>query len=408
MINAAEADRLREQLMAVLSEDAHNTQRLLARLDTLTRESGVEAHAALLLILTHLAFEENDARTHWTRILEHRDQMTRSLGRDAGVRVAALDYFMNVNRRLVKPTLIELEMLEADVGDGSVDALTGLLGERAFRNAVQTELRRAKRYRQSTSVLLFDLDDFVGINASFGSLIGDRVLRETAILLANNSRDIDRSARPGEDELALLLPETDRNGALLVAERFRGELERYFAQRQSGDRPVNLTVSGGLACYPDDATAPEELLERAASALYSAKAEGKNCVRAYSPERRRFLRFDLAPGRFEVEVLEPAGSTRLQPKNVSKNGLLFTGADPLMVGEKIEIRLVDPGQEAGRDYVRIRGWVVRLEELPEPARVEAEGVADDRYEIGIALDEDPSSGTADLGGFLARLTPNRP
>jgi diguanylate cyclase (GGDEF)-like protein len=411
LITREEADRLREQLLAVLSEDPHNTQRLLEGLRALTEETGIGAHAALLLILTHLAFEEGEARSHWEKILAHREQMPLSLGRDAGIRVAVLDYFMNVNRRLVKPTLIELEMLESDETDGSIDRLTGLLTGKVFRQAVQVELRRAKRYGQSAAVVLADIDNFASTNRRLGDLIGDRLLRETSILLSNNSRDIDRAARPGEDEFALLLPETDRTGALLVAERFRIEVERFFQQRESGGEPIGLTVSAGVACYPADALASDSLLEHAAQALYQAKAIGKNAVAAYQPERRHFLRFDLQPGRFEVEVLEPATQRRLQPRNVSRSGIMFVGSEPLMVGEKVEIRLVDATQKAGRDFLRIRGWVVRLEELPEPAPVPSSdeaSIADDRFEIGVAFDEDWTGGATDISEFLRRLPESGP
>ena len=91
MIAKEDADRLRDELLSVLAEDAHNTERLLARLDSITRETGIEAHAALLLILTSQAFDEDRARRHWEAILAHREQISESLGRDAGVRVAALD-----------------------------------------------------------------------------------------------------------------------------------------------------------------------------------------------------------------------------------------------------------------------------------------------------------------------------
>ena len=118
MITRDEAQRLRNQLLSVLSEDAHNTQRLLDRLDSISRESGVGAHAELLLILTHLAFEEQEARGHWEAILRQRSELSDKLGRDVGIRTAILDYFMNVNRQLVQPTLIELEMLEAGAREG--------------------------------------------------------------------------------------------------------------------------------------------------------------------------------------------------------------------------------------------------------------------------------------------------
>jgi diguanylate cyclase (GGDEF)-like protein len=417
VITREDAARLRDQLLAVLAEDAHNTERLLGRLGSITDETGIGAHAALLLILTHLAFEEGEARSHWEAILTHRQEMSRLMRRDAGVRVAVLDYFLNVNRRLMQPTLIDLEMVGSDAQDTSEDRLTGLATDRRFRAALQVELRRARRYEEKVAVVVADVDGLAEINARLGVLVGDRLLRELAILARNNTRDIDLAARPGEDEVALLLPATDRNGGFLVAERFRREVEAFFSTRESGGRPVELTVSAGVACYPDDATSPEAVLERAAQALYQAKASGRNTVRPYQPERRRFLRFDLEPGRFEVEVLRPSASTSGDPRNLSRNGLLFESPEPLEVGEEIEIRLVDSGtgDTEGR-ALRVRGQVVRLEALPphelrsgnDPLLAADETDAEAAFEVGMAFDLDWLEGTDDLLEFLDRARRARP
>jgi diguanylate cyclase (GGDEF)-like protein len=390
VISREEADRLRDQLLAVLSEDARNTQRLVARLDSITDESGIGAHAALLLILTHLPFEEQDARDHWQAILGHRQEMSCVLGRDAGLRVAVLDYFMNINRRLVQPTLMDLEMYETVQAEGSTDIRTGLATNRRFRATLQTEIRRARRYRQRASIVVVDLDEFAQVNERCGSLVGDRLLREVAILLNNNVRDIDVAARLGEDEIALLLPTTGRNEALLVAERFRREVEDFFARRESRGKPVELTVSAGVACYPDDASTPEALLERAAQALYRAKALGRNTVESYYPERRRYLRFDLDPDRFEIEVFGPADRGIAKLQNYSRSGVLFTCPERLEVGESIEIRLVGQISESRRSAC-LRGRVVRLEEMPPSRTVPAAGIEPDRYEVGVALDRESTT-----------------
>jgi diguanylate cyclase (GGDEF)-like protein len=410
VITHDEAGRLKDELLAVLAEDAQNEERLLARLDTLSRESGVSAHAALLLILTHLAFEDAQARSHWDSILAHRAVMSGAIGRDPGLRVALLDYFVNINRRLAQPVLIDLEMFEAGPRAASVDALTGLATDRVFRGALQNEMRRAKRYGLVVPVAVFDLDDFARVNREFGALVGDRLLREVAILLNNKIRDIDIAARPGEDEVALILPETDRSGALLVAERFRFEVETHFARREAGGRPVNLTVSGGVACYPGDADAPEALLDRAAQALYRAKAEGKNAVQAYQPERRRFLRFDLDPERVEVEVLAGRDLGRAAARNLCRSGIVFGSPEPLEVGEEIEIRIAIDGADALAPPVRMRGRVVRLEEIPEASTVDVHaspGEPPERFEIGVAFDADGPEGEQDLLAFLEKAQADR-
>jgi len=283
LITRSEADGLREPLLAVLAENEHHPARLLARLDAITSESGIGARAALLLILTRLAFDEKGAARHWEALLAHREQMSRRLGRDAGVRVAVLDYFLNVDRSLVHPTLIDLVNIDSVEREAGIDPLTGLASGRRFRAALPAELRRANRYDQRVSVVVIDVDDFARANATHGRPVGDRMLGELATLLDETVRDIDLAARLGEDEMVLLLPETDRDGALLVAERYRGRVESHFAAGQSAGVQVGLTVSSGVACYPDDAATPEALLEAAAQGLYHAKAAGRNRVQPSSP-----------------------------------------------------------------------------------------------------------------------------
>ncbi|HZN54053.1 MAG TPA: diguanylate cyclase [Candidatus Polarisedimenticolaceae bacterium] len=396
MITRDEADQLRDQLLQLLAEDTHNTERLLARLEAISRESGIGAHPALLLILTQLAFDDAEARRHWEGILAQRHALSLALGRDAGLRVAVLDYFMNVNKRLVNPTLIDVEMEEP--ATGGRDPLTGLAGDRAFRVALAGELRRARRYGHPVAIAIFDLDGFAALNDRVGELVSDRLLREAAMILGNKIRDIDVAARPGEDELAVLLPQTDRNGAFLVAERFRREIESHFRKREAAGRPAGLTVSGGVAAHPDDGADAESLIERAVQSLYQAKASGKNVVLVHSPERRRFLRFDLQSRRCEIEVLAPADAGEGRPRNLSRSGLLFASPEPLEVGEDVEIRLEGGAPDARRVLV-LRGRVVRLEEVPSGES--------DRFEVGVAFDLDAGTGEDDLLEFLERTSPSR-
>jgi diguanylate cyclase (GGDEF)-like protein len=386
---------LRRELLAILAEDAHNTQRLADRLDSLERESGVGPHAALLMILTRKRFAEDEAQLHWRAIVERQKEMSKVLAREVGVRVAAIDYFVNVNRQLVRPALIDFELLEQSSREATLDALTGLASERTFRTAVSNELRRSRRYELTTAVVLFDLDDFASLNDRLGPLVADRIFREIAILLRNKVRDIDLAARCHSDELLLLLPETDRNGALLVADRCRAAIETFFAQGSTTREATNLTISGGVAAYPADSQTPEGLLTCAAQALYQAKAAGKNLVELFQPERRRFLRFDLEPGLFEIEVLAPGVAAPRALLNVSPEGLLFGSPEAIEVGERIELRLL----AAGGDRSVLRGRVVRLEEL---AKTAVSSDLADRYEIGVVFDAESAPSRQALLAFLER------
>ncbi|NIM00804.1 MAG: diguanylate cyclase [Acidobacteria bacterium] len=390
-MNAEPGEVLREQLLAILTEDAHNAKRLNERLDSLASETGVGAYAALLLILTRKSFPDDEAQLHWKLIVERQREMSEALSREVGVRVAAFDYFIHVNRQLVQPALIDIELLESSAQNATLDPLTGLASERTFRSAVSNELRRSRRYALNAAVVLFDLDDFAAVNDRLGALVADRILREASMLINNKVRDIDLVARCGSDELVLLLPETDRNGALLVAERCRAAIEGFFAAEGASRPAIHLTVSGGIAAYPSDAQTPEDLLAGAARALYQAKAAGKNLVELHQDERRRYLRFDLEPGLFEVEVLARGRADARPLLNLSQEGLLFASPEAIDVGERIELRLAG----AGTDETVLRGSVVRLEVLPEH-----DPAASDRFDIGVVFDEQTAPSRRALLTFL--------
>jgi diguanylate cyclase (GGDEF)-like protein len=159
------------------------------------------------------------------------------------------------------------------------DELTDLANRRRFQQALEAEIRRARRFGGSVGLLLVDLDNFKQINDRFGHQLGDRVLVATADALRRRIRDTDLAARMGGDEFALLLPHTDLAGSLALAQGVRAEIEAA-----GGATPTSgLTASVGVAVYPDAGTA-DELIEAADRALYLAKARGRNRVAAAGEE----------------------------------------------------------------------------------------------------------------------------
>jgi diguanylate cyclase (GGDEF)-like protein len=365
LITQEEAARYKEELLAVLQEDAHNEERILRRLDQIRTQSGLQAYAALLLILTHLPFEESDARRHWEAILRHRKALAQSLQREVGLRVAVLDYFVNVNRQLTHPRIVDLELQERQEAGATLDTQTGLWNARQFLAALQKESRRAKRYQLDLCVLYIDLDNYREINERHGDLVGDILLREVAILLKNKIRDIDMAARMAGEEFGLILPETERMGAFLVAERVRKEVERHFLRRDVDGRPIALTVTIGISKYPEDATTADRLIQRSEEAMHQAKARGGNTVGVYYRERRNFIRFDMARRPVKIRVT-PAGEevtmedSSPEPRNISRSGLLFQSDKPYAMGEDLII-VCEDGRDGAR--VTLRARVVRIEEV---------------------------------------------
>ena len=153
----------------------------------------------------------------------------------------------------------------------ALDALTGLKNRRAFEERLHEEISRARRSKESFALLLLDIDHFKNFNDSFGHPRGDDVLKDVARLLSRGVRDADLIARYGGEEFAIILPDTDRDGAKLMGERLRVAIE----ENAWDVRPI--TASVGAAAWTDGAS-PESLIDQADRALYRSKQAGRNIV----------------------------------------------------------------------------------------------------------------------------------
>ena len=157
-----------------------------------------------------------------------------------------------------------------------LDGLTGLANRRQAEDALSSELARAARFGGPLSVVIGDLDDFKAVNDAHGHGVGDTVLREFARLLERSVRDVDVAARWGGEEFLLVLPGTDADGAVQLAQRIRDYLEDRTLLTPEGV-PVRVTASFGVAEAQGESE-PADLVAAADSALYEAKRRGKNRV----------------------------------------------------------------------------------------------------------------------------------
>jgi len=158
------------------------------------------------------------------------------------------------------------------------DGLTGLNNYRYFKEHLIHELRRAERHKSNVSLVMLDIDFFKNYNDTHGHLAGDEVLRTIAKLMRDNVRSIDVTARYGGEEFALILPETNKSAAHVVAEKIRKLVETHRFPNEETQPNGKITVSIGVATFPDDAKELEELINRADQRLYQAKALGRNRV----------------------------------------------------------------------------------------------------------------------------------
>lgn len=153
------------------------------------------------------------------------------------------------------------------------DTLTGLANRRSLDDRTTEEIGRWERYRRPLGLILMEMDDFGGVNENYGREVGDELLHHVATVITHSVRTADLAARYGGLEFAMLLPETNEMGALIVAERLRMELEGQFILPMT--RP--LTASFGVAMLlPGESR--QELYARAGRAVEHSKKNGKNCV----------------------------------------------------------------------------------------------------------------------------------
>ncbi len=190
------------------------------------------------------------------------------------------------------PPLIEMitereRMLIEQTDLAAHDALTGLYNRRSLFEKGNEEMNRAKRYGRPLSVLMLDIDHFKGVNDEYGHLAGDEVLKDLANILTGQLRmkEGDFPARYGGEEFVVVLPETDKKSAMILAERLRGRIEEKLFKADPLIKE-KITASIGVAEL-DEAGEDSDLetfLGRADKALYEAKESGRNQVKAWSQD----------------------------------------------------------------------------------------------------------------------------
>lgn len=158
------------------------------------------------------------------------------------------------------------------------DELTGLYNHRHLLRQLSAELSRTRRYGRPLTLAMIDIDHFKQYNDTHGHLIGNEILRTLGDLIRKNIREIDIPARYGGEEFLIIMPETNRVKGRLIAERLRKAIEEYPFKKIGRPPGEAVTISIGIASYPQNALSTHDLIETADRALYHAKAAGRNRV----------------------------------------------------------------------------------------------------------------------------------
>lgn len=196
------------------------------------------------------------------------------------------ELLQTINNKIIdlKNTNEELMRLKSVAEELSVtDELTQLYNYRYLKDYLEMEIKKSHRYNHSLSLSMIDIDYFKNYNDSNGHPAGNQVLIKLADLLKASCRETDVIARYGGEEFAIILPETDINNAMLVAESIRKRIQSEFFPLADTQPNGKITVSIGLANFPRDCQVAEELIAKADQALYWAKKHGRNKAILYCP-----------------------------------------------------------------------------------------------------------------------------
>jgi diguanylate cyclase (GGDEF)-like protein len=207
------------------------------------------------------------------------DFITKPLNKmELSARVKSLLRIKNLQDQL-QEKVKQLEIAKERLSELAVtDGLTGLYNYRFFKEYLVREIRRASRFHLFISLIMLDIDYFKNYNDTHGHLAGDEILKTLAQLMVTNLRSIDVAARYGGEEFVLVLPETNKTAARIVAEKIQELVENYKFPLGETQPNGRITVSMGIATYPDNGSSVEELINCADRRLYGAKTGGRNKV----------------------------------------------------------------------------------------------------------------------------------
>jgi len=263
---------LERKIRDVLHEDPANESRILRELAAIQNNSDSGFFVNLFRVLLHHEFEPAEATHHWGEILKHTESMRATLNRDIGFRVAMMDYFVNLNRVLRSPVILEISLYDEMVKNSLMDELTNVYNRRYFDRCLIREFNRARRHSHNLAILVIDIDNFKLFNEVYGHAVGDEVLRTFGAQLRTAFRTEDIVCRYGGEEFVVVLPQTSSRNAVTVAARFLEEVRKlnFYAGA--------ITCSGGIASFPEHAKDATELFRAADRTLFLAKKGGKDRI----------------------------------------------------------------------------------------------------------------------------------
>ncbi|MHC4248805.1 MAG: diguanylate cyclase [Planctomycetota bacterium] len=286
-----ERGEVEQSLIEIAARDMDRTvedERTLAR--ERERKPG-SFYSDLLYTLANIRYPEDEARLVWVNLLTHKAEMSQLLGRNVGIRVAALDFFRNVLGNLGDVKIVDSSEYIETAKLAVTDGLTGIHNHRYFQDNLARSIEQASRERVPVSLLMVDIDHFKQYNDRYGHIAGDVALREVAAALKDALPGGAVVSRYGGEEFAAILYATDKDTALEEAEHARERVEALALAGPGETDGSKLTISLGVATSPEDASDRNDLIDWADLSLYLAKTGGRNRVVSCPVDRRRVERY---------------------------------------------------------------------------------------------------------------------
>ncbi len=362
-------ENCREAILSCLLKHAADDVGLVSALQLLLEEHGRQSYSELFKMLGDVSIPIESAAEEWEKVVLHWEKLSGVLGRKVRLQTALLDHLSCEYPDVTIPKIVELERFERLLNLSKYDSLTGLLNRNNFDETLRHEVARSSRHGSELSLLFLDVDNFKDVNDTYGHLAGDVVLMDIAAIILREKREEDISTRFGGDEMALILPETDMEKGMVLAERIRRRVEEHVFQYQ--EKKIHATVSGGLASLSIIGMDGAHFENATDKCLYRAKKAGKNRIIPFIPDQRRHPRIPFSKPLDIQCATDPWKKThKAEGRNLSVGGIFVETSELINHAELVLLSLRLNKILSSQ----VAGTVVRVEDM-----------AARRYGIGVSF-----------------------
>jgi len=329
---------LQERIRQLFYNCDEDDMKIYAAIETLAETEGESVYRETMKYLFAKNFNSAQASCYWHEAMA---PIRQNSGNKQSFRALLLDYLRQKTSELNNPRIIESQDLEEIRLSAVTDGLTQLYNQSYFKQQLQQAIDLANRESgQTFSIVIFDLDHFKQFNDRCGHLQGDQALRKIGNILRTQTGDLDLPARYGGEEFAILLPDCKLAQAIPLAETIRNIIEKETFKGQERLDTNNLTISGGVACYPEHGISVGELIEFADRNLYEAKAS-RNAILPRLDDTRGSNRHQFR-NIVEMKIQGEESFTSALSSDISQTGLSLKSDAAPQIGTQVILRFRYP------------------------------------------------------------------